>query len=165
MAFRQHAGVGNMTEYIQVSIVQGWITRLQDLLKAEIDEGKTDIDFKVNLGMRHGLDQVTSRLDTWLGHQKYGQTLRRLGRDFLMVRRVNLSDGRYRKLEWYQGDFFLVLAWRHGKNEETGDLSKTYLVYQGGSSYDDLARLARVGGMEAVRKEGNQQEWMEKVWT
>lgn len=164
-----------MTESIPVSIVQDWITRLQDLLKAEIHEGKTDIDFKVNLGMRHGLDQVTSRLDTWLRHQKYGQTLRRSGRDFLMVRRVNLSDGRYRKLEWYQGNQFIVLAWRHARNaaegelmlemEDARDLSKTYLVYRGALSYDELVGLVRDGGVKAVRHEGNRQDWVEKVWT
>ena len=49
--------------------------------------------------------------------------------------------------------------------QQVRDLSKTYLVYTGGSSFDDLAGLARVGGLEAVRNEGEPQEWVEKVWT
>jgi len=78
-------------------------------------------------------------------------------------------------LEWYQGDLFVVLAWRHAKDAETGelmleiedsrDLSKTFLVYRGGSSFDDLAGLAREGGLDPVRNERNRREWVEKVWT
>ena len=45
--------------------------------------------------------------------------------------------------------------------EDTGDLSKTYLVYRGGSSFDDLAALAREGGMEAIRNEENRRGWVE----
>jgi hypothetical protein len=49
--------------------------------------------------------------------------------------------------------------------QETRDLSKTFLVYQGDSSFEDLAGLARVGGLDPVRNEGNRREWVEKVWT
>lgn len=52
------------------------------------------------------------------------------------------------------------------ETQETRDLSKTYLVYQGRSSFDELAGLARKSGMEAIRNEGNHlQDWVEKVWT
>lgn len=163
-----------MTEYIQVSIVQDWITRLQDLLKAEIHEGKADIDLEVNLGMRHGLDQIKARLDTWLQHHENMEALSQSGKRFVITKDVNLSHGRYRKLEWYQDSLFFVLAWRHGMHEQAGelmleiqdtrDLSKTYLVYRGSSSYDELAALAREGEMEAVRNERNRQDWVEKVW-
>ena len=91
-----------------------------------------------------------------------------------MVRRVNLSDGRYRKLEWYENDLFLTLAWRHAQGAEKGELmlemqhvqelSKTYLVYQGGSSFDDLAGLAREGGMDSIKNDETEGEWVEKVW-
>jgi hypothetical protein len=161
-----------MTTSIPVNIIEGWITDLKSILRDEASE--TKIDPKITLGMRHGLDQIRSRLTTWCRHQKYVQTLNRLGRKFLLVRRVNLSHGNYRKLEWYEGDQFITLAWRHARDEaegelmleiqETGDLSTEYLVYQGGSSFDDLAGLARVGGLDSIKTERNRQEWVEKVW-
>jgi len=46
--------------------------------------------------------------------------------------------------------------------QQVRDLSKTYLVYQGGSSYDELAGLARESGMDAIRNERNRREWVEK---
>lgn len=165
---------GSMTASIPVNIIEGWLNGLQSILEAEIHEIKPQTDFKINLGMRHGLDQIRSRLTTWCRHQKYLQTLNRSGRKFLMVRRVNLSGGRYRKLEWYEGAQFIVLAWLHAKDAPTGellleiqevrDLSKTYLVYTGSSSFDEMVGLARESGMEAVRNEGNRLEWMEKTW-
>ena len=164
-----------MTESIPVSLLEKWIDDLQAALKQADQGAETGNDLAMNLGMRHGLDQMKERITTWLRHQKYGQTLRRLGRDFLMVRRVNLSEGRYRKLEWYEDDQFLVLAWLHAKDAPTGellleientkDMSKTFLVYHGGLSYDNLAALAREGGLGLVRNEGNQGDWVEKVWT
>ncbi|MGO9572226.1 MAG: hypothetical protein ACLP5H_32310 [Desulfomonilaceae bacterium] len=48
--------------------------------------------------------------------------------------------------------------------ENTNNLSKTFLVYQAGSSFDDLAELARKGGLDSVRNEANLQEWVEEVW-
>ncbi len=87
---------------------------------------------------------------------------------------MNLSDGRHRKLEWCEDDLFVTLAWRHGMREETGelilevqdttDLSKTYLVYEGNLSFEDLAGLARVGGLDSIKTEGDRREWVEKVW-
>jgi hypothetical protein len=162
-----------MTESIPIALLEGWISELQSILKAEFREAKTGTDFKINQGMRHGLDQIRARLNTWLTHQENVQALNQSGKRLLITKDVNLSEGRYRKLEWYQGDHFIVLAWRHGMSEETGelmleiqetrDLSKTYLLYHGSSSFDDLAGLAREGGMEAVRNEGNRSEWVEKI--
>jgi hypothetical protein len=161
-----------MTESIPVALLLGWISELQSILKAEVTEGKTDLT--LNQGMRHGLDQITSRLNTWLRHQENVEALSRSGTNFLITKDVNLSDGRYRKLEWYEGDKFIVLAWRHARDAEEGelmleiedaqDLSKTYLVYQGALSYDDLAVLAREGGLDSIKTEKNRQEWVEKVW-
>jgi hypothetical protein len=164
-----------MTESIPVTIIEDWITELQAILKGTAQEAETQPDFWINKGMRHGIAQIGGKIATWLQHKENKDRLTRSGKKFLIVKDVNLSDGRYRKLEWYEGDLFLVLAWRHAKDAETGelmleiqqvrDLSKTYLVYQGGLSYDELAALARQGGMEAVRNERNRQDWMEKVWT
>lgn len=164
-----------MTASIPVDIIRGWITDLQTILKGAAQESRSHADVWINKGMRHGLDQIQGRLNTWLRHQENMKTLSLSDHKFLITKDVNLSDGRYRKLEWYEGNFFLVLAWQHGKNEETGelmleiedtgDLSKTYLAYQGSLSYDDLAVLAREGGMGSIRNEGNRQEWVEKVWT
>jgi hypothetical protein len=124
--------------------------------------------------MRHGLDQIGHRIETWLRHRDNIETLVHSGKPFLITKDVTLSRGRYRKLEWYEGIFFLVLAWRFGINDErgelmleihdTGDLSKTYLVYEGCLTFDDLAALGRESGMEAIRNEGNRQDWAEKVW-
>src|SRR5271157_4283287 len=145
-----------MTESIPVSLIEKWITDLKAILKRAAQDAKTGPDLSVNQGMRHALDQIQHRLTTWRRHQKYVQTLNRLGRKFLMVRRVNLSEGHYRKLQWYEGNQFLTLAWRHGAREERGelmlelqhveDLSTIYLVYGGNLSFDDLAGLAREGG-------------------
>ncbi len=164
-----------MTESIPVSIVEDWITELQAILKGTAQEAETQPDFWINKGMRHGIAQIGGKIATWLRHKENKDRLTRSEKKFLIVKDVNLSDGRYRKLEWYESDLFLVLAWRHGRNEERGelmlelqrvqDLSKTYLVYQGGSSFDDLAELAREGGLEAIKDESNRREWVEKVWT
>jgi len=163
---------GNMTESIPVTLLEGWIAEMQSILKGDVREAETQTDHWINKGMRHGLDQITSRLDTWLRHQENVETLTRSGKKFLITKDVDLSDGRYRKLGWYEDDLFLTLAWRHGMREEFGelmleiqqvrDLSKTYLVYQGGSSYDELAGLARESGMDAIRNERNRREWVEK---
>ena len=158
-----------MTESIPVSLVEGWINDLQSILKQESQETVTQTDHWINQGMRQGFRQIESRLKTWCRHQKYAETLSRLGRKFLMVRRVNLSDGRYRKLEWYQDDHFVTLAWRHAKDAETGELmlemqdvqllSTTYLVYKGKLSYDDLALLARKGGLDSIKNEEDWRKW------
>ena len=155
-----------------MNVLERWISELQSILKAQIPKGISDLT--LNQGMRHGLDQIQSRLNTWLRHQENVQALNRSGEKFLITKDVRLSRGRYRKLEWYQDNLFVVLAWRHGKNEETGelmleiqgtrDLSRTYLVYQGGSYFDDLADLARLGGLDSIKNEGNRHEWAEKVW-
>jgi hypothetical protein len=164
-----------MTESIPIGLVEGWIHDLTSILKSEVLEAKTGTDFSINQGMRHGIAQIQSRLNTWRRHKKYVETLKRLGRKFLIVRRVNLSDGRYRKLEWYEGDQFITLAWRHAQNAETGELmlefqdvqhlSTKYLAYEGDLPFDDLAGLARQGGLDSVKNEGNRREWVEKVWT
>src|SRR5271157_6655066 len=135
-----------MTESIPVSLIEKWITDLKAILKRAAQDAKTGPDLSVNQGMRHALDQIQRRLTTWRRHQKYVQTLNRLGRKFLMVRRVNLSEGHYRKLEWYENDLFITLAWRHAQGAESGELmlelqhiqelSMTYLVYEGSSSFD-----------------------------
>src|SRR5271157_5406189 len=164
-----------MTESIPISRVEGWIHDLTSILKADVREAKTGTDFSINQGMRHGLDQIQSRLNTWRSHQKYVENLNRSGRKFLVVRRVNLSDGRYRKLEWYENDLFITLAWRHAQGAERGELmlemqnvqelSTKYLVYEGSSSFDALAGLARVGGLGSIKTEENRGEWVENVWT
>ena len=158
-----------MTESIPISRVEGWIHDLTSILKADVREAKTGKDFSINQGMRHGLDQIQSRLNTWRRHQKYVETLNRSGRKFLMVRRVNLSDGRYRKLEWYEGDLFITLAWRHAQGAEKGELmlemqhvqelSTTYLVYEGSSSFDELVALARKGGLDSIKNEEDWRKW------
>jgi len=164
-----------MTESIPVSIIEDWITELQAILKGTAQEAETQPDFWINKGMRHGIAQISGKIATWLRHKENKDSLTRSRKKFLIVKDVNLSDGRYRKLEWYESGVFLVLAWRHGMNEEKGelmleiqqvrDLSKTYLVYRGSLSYDDLAGLAQVGGLDPVKNEGNRREWVEKVWT
>lgn len=45
--------------------------------------------------------------------------------------------------------------------QKVNDIFTTYLVYRCTSSYDDLADLARQGGLEAVRNESNQGDWGE----
>ena len=164
-----------MSESIPVGLVEDWINELQSMLKQERQESKSPADLWVNKGMRHGIAQIQRRITTWCRHQEKLQTLNRLGRKFLMVRRINLSDGRYRKLEWYENHHFLTLAWRHGMHEEIGELmlemqhvqglSTKYLVYKGDLSFDDLVELARKGGLDAIKNEETQGEWVEKVWT
>jgi hypothetical protein len=85
------------------------------------------------------------------------------------VRRVNLSRGRYRKVEWYEKDQFITLAWRHARNAAEGELtlelehvhelSKTYLVYEGNLTFDALAGLARQDGLKAIENEEDWREW------
>ena len=91
-----------MTESIPVSLVEGWITELQSDLKKACHEAKNHADHWINKGMRHGLDQIQRKITTWLCHQENMDILRRSGKQLLKTKDVNLSDGRYRKLEWYR---------------------------------------------------------------
>lgn len=162
-----------MTDSVPVGLLEKWINEMQSILKQESQDTETKTDLRINQGMLHGLDQIQLRITTWLSHQENSEALSRSGAKFLITNDVNLSNGRYRKLEWYEGDLFLSLAWRHAKDAETGelmlgmqevqDLSKTYLVYEGGLSFGDLAGLARAGGLDAIRSDENQGEWVEKT--
>ena len=153
-----------MTASIPVSLLEGWIHDLSSILKQESHEAKTGTDLSINQGMRHGVAQIRSRLNTWRRHQENMETLSRSGNQFLITKDVNLSRCRHRKLEWQEGDVFFVLAWRHGMNEEVGelmleiqetrDLSRTFLVYTGGLSFDDLAGLARERRSRPCKKRG-----------
>src|SRR5208283_423499 len=156
---------GNMTEFVPVSLVEGWINDIQSILKQESHEAATPTDLLINKGMRHGVDQIGYRLTTWLRHQENMETLIRSEKKFLITKDINLSGGRYRKLEWHEGNHFIPLAWRHGMHEETGelaleledkkDLSNTFLVYGGSSSFDEMVKLARKGGLDCVKNEEN----------
>jgi hypothetical protein len=158
-----------MGETVPVILLEKWMNDLTSNLKHASEESKDYADSLLYQGMRDGIGQVGCRLNTWCRHQKYAQTLNRLGRKLLIVRRVNLSEGRYRKLEWYEGDLFVTLAWRHARDAEEGDLmlemqhvqelSKTYLVYQGRLTFDDLVVLARENGLKGVRNEGDWRDW------
>ncbi len=163
-----------MVEYIPISLVAGWITDLTAILKKESVKAKADTDYLINKGMRHGLDQIQHKIKTWIHHQENMKALNRSGRKFLITKDINLSGGRYRKLEWYEGNHFITLAWRHGTHEETGelaleledtkDLSNTFLVYGGSSSFDELVKLARKGGLDSIKNEQTQGEWVEQTW-
>jgi hypothetical protein len=163
-----------VTASIPVNLVEIWITELQDILKATSQDAETPAELWVNIGMRDGISQIGGKLTTWLRHQQNMETLNRSGKHLLITKDVNLSDGRYRKLEWYQGNHFVVVAWLHGMDEEFGelmldiqqveDLSKTFLVYRGSFGFEDLAELARVVGLDSIRNEGNRRQWVEKVW-
>jgi hypothetical protein len=158
-----------MGETVPVILLKTWINDLTSKLKHACEESKDYADSLLYQGMTEGIGQVGCRLDTWCRHQKCLETLNRLGIKFLMVRRVNLSDGRYRKLEWYEGDQFITLAFRHAKDADRGEimleiqqvqeLSKTYCVYEGNLTFDDLVGLARESGLKAVRNEGDWREW------
>jgi hypothetical protein len=160
---------GSMGESVPVILLEKWINNLTSNLKHASEESKDYADSLLYQGMREGIGQVGCRLNTWRRHQKYAQTLNRLGRKFLVVRRVNLSGGRYRKLEWYEDDLFVTLAWRHARNAVRGELmlemqhvqelTKTYLVYQGRLTFGDLVGLARESGLQAVRNERDWREW------
>jgi len=89
-----------MSESIPVSLIEGWIDDLTSNFKQASQEAEDSSQHLVYKGMREGLGRVRHRVTTWQKHQKYLHRMSRLGRKFLMVRRVNLSDGRYRKLEW-----------------------------------------------------------------
>jgi hypothetical protein len=157
-----------MVECVPLSLLEGWIHDLTSNIRQASEEAE-NIDYFLYKGMREGIGQVGRRLNTWCRHQKYLETQRRLRREFLFVRRVNLSQGRYRNLEWYEGDLFVTLGWRHARNADRGELmlqiqnvqhlSSTFLVYDGNLTFDILAGLAREGGLKAVRNEGDWRKW------
>jgi hypothetical protein len=162
-----------MVASIPVDLLEKWLQDLRSILIA--DARKTKNNLMLNEGMLHGLDQVQHRMETWLGHKKNMERLSLSRKKILLTKNVSLSRGRYKKLEWYGGHFFLTLAWRHGKSEKRGelalementrDLTKTFLVYDGNLTFNRLAELARESGLVGVKNEGNRQEWVEKVWT
>ena len=160
---------GHMPQHVPVSLIEGWIDDLTSNLKRVCEKAENQNHSLVYQGMKEGALQVRCRLVTWLKHQKYVLALSRSGRKFLMVRRVNLSDGRYRTLEWYENNFLVTLVWRRESEATRGELmlelehveqlSKTRLMYEGDLSFDDLAALARVDGLDAIKNEEEWREW------
>jgi hypothetical protein len=158
-----------MVESVPVSLVEKWMNDLTFNLKLRCEESKEYANSLLFQGMREGIGQVRGRLETWSRHQRYLGRLNRLGRKFLLVRRVNLSGGRYRNWEWYEDGLFLTLAWRHARNADRGEvmlqmqhvqhLSTIYLVYKGNSTFDELVSLARMGGLDAIKNEEDWREW------
>src|SRR3972149_1181712 len=110
-----------MSESVPVILLEKWINDLTANLK-HASEAAENTDYWLYTGMKEGVGQVGRRLNTWCRHQKYLETLNRSERKFLFVRRVNLSDGRYRNLEWYEDDLFVTLGWRHASNADKGEL-------------------------------------------
>ncbi len=162
-----------MTESIPVNLIEKWIHDLTSVLKQASQKTEDSADYFLHRGMREGVSQVHYTIKTWLRHQGNVETLGWSGKKFLITKDVNLSGGRYRKLEWYEGNLFISLAWRHAQGAESGELmlemqhvqelSTTYLIYEGDLSFDELARLARKGGLDSLWDEGNRQEWVEKT--
>jgi hypothetical protein len=107
-----------MTESIPVSLIQGWIEELKAALSADTSEGK--IDRKQDHDMRFALHLIQDKIKTWLRHKENVENLNRSGKQFLITKNVNLSDGLLKRLEWYEGNQFITLAWRHGMHEEIG---------------------------------------------
>jgi len=157
-----------MSESVPVILLEQWIHDLRSNLKQASEEAE-NTDYWRYQGMKDGVDKVGLTIATWIRHQKYLETLNRSGRKFLFVRRVNLSGGRYRNLEWYENGLFLTLAWRQAKDAPRGELmlhiqnvqhlTTTYLVYHGRLTFDDLVGIAREGGLKAVTNAGDWREW------
>jgi hypothetical protein len=163
----------NMVDSIPVDLLEKWLQDLRSILKA--DARKTKNNLLIDEGMLHGLDQVQHRITTWLEHKVNRQRLRRSRKKILVTKRVTLSRGRYRKLQWYEEDHFLTLAWRHAKGALAGELtlemqhvqelSTVYLVYLGDLSFDELADQARKGGLSSIRNEQTLRQWKDETLT
>ena len=158
-----------MPPCVPLSLIEYWIEDLTSGLKQASEKAEDKTHCLAYQSMKEGVIQVRCRLVTWLKHRKYVHALSRSGRRFLMVRRVNDREGRYRKLEWYENNFFVTLASLHDSQavrgklmlelEHVEELSRTKLVYEGDLSFDDLAGSARVGGLDAIKNEGEWREW------
>jgi hypothetical protein len=60
-----------MPESIPISLVEGWITDLTAILKKESAATRTETDYLISKGMRHGIAQIRGNLKTWRRHQAY----------------------------------------------------------------------------------------------
>ena len=79
-------------------------------------------------------------------------------------------QGMLKKLKWYEANQFIVLTYRWGTAEEhpsidleihnIDDLSSTFSIYQGESSYKELVGRVRVGGLPSIQSEETEEDWI-----
>jgi hypothetical protein len=144
---------------------------LKDNLKPKEGEETAEREFVLRQGMVEGISLIESRISRWFAHQKNLARLAVSGKRLLVTKNVTLSEGRYRKFEWYEGTKFYSLALRWGRDQtapeialqvqNTANLDNEYLIYQGTDGYDDLKKASRVRGVRGIRASKTDPLWTE----
>jgi hypothetical protein len=142
---------------------------LKTAVKTRRKDEMSERDFLLRQGMLEALNVVESRLSTWTIHQANLSKMREWGERKRVTKEITLSDGRYRKFEWYAGRRFISLAFRWGKDQPDPEigleiqsvdtLATEFLVYQGTLTYDNLVTAAKRSGLRGVRDSKNAAEW------
>ena len=142
---------------------------LKDAVKSEQRSISDKREIFHRQGMSDALSQVESRLRLWFIHQTHhawmlGKNLKRR-----VVKNINISDGRYRKFEWYEGKRFYSLALRWGKDQPEAEialqiqdintLDNEYYVYTGDEEYNALKKKAKEKGVRGVRSKSMLPNW------
>jgi hypothetical protein len=145
---------------IPSALMKRILTRLRAAIKSTCTDEKSENEFSFRFGMLEGFNAVEAKLRTWTKHQENISKLKASGQKRRVTKAVTLSEGRYRKYEWYEGKKFFSLAFRWGKeqpNPEIGleienvdTLDYEFLVYEGDLNYDDLMRAAENSGIRGI---------------
>jgi hypothetical protein len=143
---------------------------LKAALKQDHEPAVSERDFILRQGMVEGISLIESRINTWAVHQKNETKLKASGQKRLITKEITLSEGRYRKFEWYEGRRFFSLAFRWGKDQPAAEialqiqnintLDSDYFTYTGSLDYDTLVNKAKSGGLRRIKKSKTSQEWV-----
>ena len=172
----------NLPQTIPIGVLEKWLSELKDNLqeylesirmKMKNDKEKRSPDsryFRAK-GMIETVDQVSSKIRTWIEHQEKKAALVQSGQRLLIVRDDEITQGMLKKLKWYEFDQSISLAFRWGMSEKhpsididihnIEDLSNRVLIYHGESSYKELVERVREGGLPSILNEETEKYWVE----
>jgi hypothetical protein len=138
----------------------------QALKMSREGEKQSESDFLLRQGMLEGIQVIEGRINLFTHHQKSQNKRLSKKQRRLVTKNICLSDGRYRKFEWYEGKMFYSLAFRQAKEDpigeialqiqETKTLDNQYFIYIKPSQvkkpldYEDLVKHAKQKGIQGL---------------
>lgn len=157
------------TIVIPQKIVKHVLADFRTALKSEKTNNLSDKDALLRQGMMEGLNFLEGKINAWVTHQRNVRKLKQSRLPRLVTKDITLSAGRYRKFEWYQGNRFISLAFRWGKEQpepeiglqiqDVNTLRSEFLVYHGALGYDHLVDLVERKGIRGIRNAKTANEW------
>jgi hypothetical protein len=154
---------------IPMALLKRILNDLINNMESSCNDKSPENDFFLKRGILEGFKVVQSRVNTWATHQTNLSKLLESGKRRRVTKEITLSQGRYRKYEWYEGRKFFSLAFLWGREQpapeivlaiqNTDTLANEYLVYQGSLSYDNLVKEAKRSGIRGIWGAMKTVEW------